>query len=81
MEAGVGNLAAAKWLAGETFGCVVVRCGSAVLRLNGDVPYLADGVASGTVEIDRSGTSAFRAAAVGRAEFGEVYRVRINLKT
>lgn len=81
VEAGVGNLAAAKWLAGETFGCVVVRCGSAVLRLNGDVPYLADGVASGTVGIDRSGTAAFRAAAVGRAEFGEVYRVRINLKT
>lgn len=79
VEAGVGNLAAAKWLAGNSFGRTAVKCGETVLELESDVTYLADGIASGEIEIDRGIDLALRAVVIGRAEFGEISRIHVDI--
>lgn len=82
VEAGVGNLAAAKWLSGNSDGCVAVKAEFdgktiGIMPLESDTGYLADGTARGELELERCGELKLRLTVLGRAEFGGSFKIKL----
>jgi len=78
--ADVGNLAAAKWLAGTKPGDTAVKCGGTLLTLEKDAAYTENVSASGNVTLTESGELVLRLTAIDRADFGETFRVYLEIQ-
>lgn len=79
VNASVGNIAPAKWIAGENKGCVVVKFGDFSLSMDNDVSYLEDGNVSGTIELTKSERICIRLESVERAQFGEKIEINVDV--
>jgi len=78
ITAGIGNIAASKWICGNDIGCVMLKCNETLMPISKDAEYLDDVTAEWEMEIDRDTELVLRLTAIDRADFGEIYRIKIK---
>ena len=80
LVAEIGNIAPAKWLHGDQAGCVALQCNGQIFPLLRDTEYLEDGRTEGVLSVREDCTVSLRLTALGRADFGEIFRFCLRVK-
>ncbi len=79
IEASVGNIAAAKWIAGNHYGCAALKCNDICLAMDKDTDYLEDAIFSGTININEGQEIVMRLTSLSRADFGEFFKFNVKV--